>query len=112
MSQITLSEEHAGLAQKFFEEGRQEKFVTSYLSENGFDEVASAAIHNRYKHLCYEKRKKIGLLLVGAGAFLCVVGFMLTLLLSQNHGSFNFALYGMTSAGAMSLFGGLACIIG
>ena len=112
MSQITLSEEHAELAQKFFEEGRQEKFVTSYLAENGFDEVASAAIYKQFKQLCYEKRKKIGMLLVAAGAILCVVGFLLTLLLSQNHGSFNFALYGMTSAGAMGLFGGLACIIG
>ena len=52
------------------------------------------------------------MLLVATGAILCVVGFLLTLLLSHNHGSFNFALYGMTSAGAMGLFGGLACIIG
>lgn len=112
MNHTLLNEEHAILAQTFFDEGRNEKYVSEYLEKNQFDPRTASAIHHRFKALCYEKRKKIGMLLLGLGAILCIAGFMFTLLLSHEHASFNFALYGMTSAGATGLMAGLACIIG
>jgi len=58
-----------------------------------------------------ERRRKIGFLMVGAGAFLCVFGFLITLILLQNEVNFHVALYGATGVGGLLLFGGMVAIM-
>jgi len=66
---------------------------------------------NTIKTSKFERRRKIGFLLVGAGAFLCVFGFLITLVLLQNEVNFNVALYGATGLGGLLLFAGMVAIM-
>lgn len=59
-----------------------------------------------------EKRRKLGFLLVALGAFLCVLGFVITLLLLDQGVNFNVAMYGTTGAGGALLLGGLVAVLG
>ena len=59
-----------------------------------------------------EKRRRIGFALVGVGAFLCIFGFLITLLMLQQGMNFNVALYGATGLGGGMLLGGLFAIMG
>lgn len=58
------------------------------------------------------KRRKLGTLMVVAGAFLCVFGFLVTLFLLQHEINFNLALYGATGLGGVLLLGGMVAILG
>lgn len=59
-----------------------------------------------------EKRRKLGFFLIAAGAFLCVFGFLVTLLLLDQGVNFNVAMYGTTGAGGIMLLGGLVAVLG
>jgi hypothetical protein len=59
-----------------------------------------------------EKRRRLGFVLLGAGAFLCVFGFVITMFLLQHEVNFNLALYGTTGAGGAMLLGGLVALLG
>ena len=60
----------------------------------------------------HDKRRRIGFLMAGIGAFLCVFGFLITLFLLQHDVDFGLALYGTTGLGGTLLFGGLVAILG
>ena len=59
-----------------------------------------------------EKRRKMGVILVVIGSFLCVFGFLITMFLLQHEVNFNVALYGTTGLGGMMLLGGMIAIMG
>ncbi len=58
------------------------------------------------------KRRRIGVFMVAAGAFLCVFGFLITMFLLQHGFNFNLALYGTTGFGGSLLLGGMIAILG
>lgn len=66
---------------------------------------------NTIKTSDFERRRRIGFLMVGIGAFLCVFGFLITLVLLQNEVNFNVALYGATGLGGLLLFAGMVAIM-
>lgn len=58
------------------------------------------------------QRRKAGVIMVAVGAFLCVFGFLITMMLIQHEVNFNFALYGTTGLGGSLLLGGMVAILG
>jgi len=72
----------------------KEKLTTSHLTE---------------KH---DKRRRLGFFLIAIGAFLCVFGFLITMILISKGVNFNLALYGATGLGGVTLFGGLVAVLG
>ena len=60
----------------------------------------------------HDKRRRIGFFLIGIGAFLCVFGFLITMVMISQGANFNVALYGATGVGGVSLFGGLVAVMG
>jgi hypothetical protein len=58
------------------------------------------------------RRRKMGTAMVLAGAFLCVFGFAITMVLLQHEVNFGVALYGATGLGGTLLLGGMVAILG
>jgi len=59
-----------------------------------------------------ERKRRIGFFLVAMGAFLCIFGFLITMLLLAQGVNFNLALYGATGLGGGMLLGGMIAIMG
>ncbi len=60
----------------------------------------------------HDKRRRIGFFLIGIGAFLCVFGFLITMVMISQGANFNVALYSTTGLGGVSLLGGLVAVLG
>lgn len=80
-------------------------------AENKGIEEAVKLIENPEKEKL-EKRRKMGVILVVVGSFLCVFGFLITMFLLQHEVNFNVALYGTTGLGGTMLLGGMIAILG
>ena len=100
------------LATRLQKEGKCTDEVREHLIQSGATGQEADAALRELRNLHFEKCKRIGIPLIVLGALLCIGGFLATFLLSQQDGGFNFALYGMTGAGATSLVGGLAILFG
>lgn len=63
------------------------------------------------ENVALSKRRKIGFFLIAIGAFLCVFGFLITMLMISQGVNFNVALYSTTGLGGVSLLGGLVAVM-
>ncbi len=59
-----------------------------------------------------EKRRRLGYVLIAAGVFFCLVGFVATVILFDQGVDFHFAMYSATGTGGMLIVCGLAVILG
>lgn len=58
------------------------------------------------------QKAKVGLLMIFAGAVLCLLGFIAVVTYAQEGTALNVALYGITGTGGTALMGGLFLLVG
>ncbi len=88
------------------DEGRRKDEVEVLLKEKGHDESFIKELMYESVKLRDAKRRSQALTLVLAGAFVCLISFVLTITSSFTHSSFGFVLYGLTSIGIIIVFAG------
>ncbi len=82
---------------------------TSAINSEVTESVKDIENPEKEKH---EKRRRLGIVMVVIGSFLCVFGFLITMFLLQHEVNFSVALYGTTGLGGLLLLGGMVAIMG
>lgn len=75
--------------------------------KRGFEEHSLPEMMNEIKKLRNSRKTSGGLILILAGAMLCLLSCILTLTGSYSGTSFQLVLYGITTVGILITFGGL-----
>jgi hypothetical protein len=97
-------------AKSLIEQGRDNAFIESQLTQQGADQTTLAEVLVQVKRIRNAKRTQNGSMLVLLGVVLLGLGFVSCIFLSDTGASLDFALYGMTAIGAVILIAGLAMI--
>ena len=100
------------IAQELFAKGKSIDDIQKHLNETSHaqEKIDEAVLH--VKNLRNEKERRIGFPLIALGATLCITGFIIVVLTSNESITFNVALYGVTGVGATTIMGGLFTILG
>ncbi len=88
------------------EEGKGREQIEAILVEKGHDERFVREMVGETMKLRYASRRSHGLLLILAGAGVCLISCVLTINTSFSHGSFPYVLYGLTTVGILLAFAG------
>ena len=94
-------------AQRLKYKHNYEEIKDKLLKENNYTEEEIDAVLKQLKAIQHEKDHKTGRMLILIGAALLLAGFVLTFLNIYTNQSVHLAMYGLTSAGLLTMFIGL-----
>ena len=103
---VSLSEHILGLLGR----GYKREQVEAELLQKGHEAYFVKQIVQETINLRNSKARAQALVLILAGAALCLVSCIITMGSSLSHGSFSMVLYGLTTLGIVLVFAGLAKI--
>jgi hypothetical protein len=105
-----MEEKHhrADLSEKLYKDRESRPTITEILMAMGLANYNTDLLGNEPVGHQLLKKKKRGLALGAIGTLLLMTGFFLTPFLFQADNSFDLTLYGITSAGILFLFWGMA----
>lgn len=81
--------------------------ITERLLQSGIPQNLAEETLSEWKKIRNEKKRNSGFIYSGIGIVLLSTGFLFTLLLFNNSGSYHFALYGLTMLGIILVFKGM-----
>lgn len=99
-------------AEHWHEKGKSPQFIREKLREMNADESLCEMAYNEFKKILNLKRRKRGIVFLGAGSAFLIIGFLLTAFLFHNNESFQWVMYVVTSAGIGLLFWGIVDVLG
>jgi hypothetical protein len=110
MEQHLTFDTHFNNAKMMLEQGHESDFIASHLHKEGVDPATISEVLLHLKRLRNSKRTQTGSRLVLLGVILMGLGFLSCCFLLDPGNALTFALYGLTSIGAVTLVAGLAMI--
>ncbi|MGN6477957.1 MAG: hypothetical protein ACTHKV_12075 [Flavipsychrobacter sp.] len=94
-------------AREWLDSHLNDEAIKAELMKRGFEEHSLPEMMNEIKKLRNSRKTSGGLILILAGAVLCLLSCILTLTGSYSGTSFQLVLYGITTLGILITFGGL-----
>lgn len=89
------------------QQGLSKEEIYKQLIKAGLpSDAAQQSINDWFKDR-NEKKRNAAFVYCGTGVFLLTTGFLFTVLLFNNSGNYNFALYGLTLVGLLLVFKGM-----
>jgi hypothetical protein len=82
------------------------------IEAEGANESEVVQLMNHVKKIYYAEKRKRGTLIILAGSVLLLIGFIMTVFNFHSNTSFQYVMYGFTSAGLLVIFFGLYDIFG
>lgn len=89
------------------QQGLSAEEILQRLLETGLTSDAAQQYFSDWNKVRNEKKRNTAFVYCGIGVFLLTTGFLLTVLLFNNSGNYNFALYGLTLVGLLLVFKGM-----
>jgi hypothetical protein len=106
MEAIKDTKDISGQVLALFTKGYSRQQVADELAAQGHDEHFIQELIQEVTKLRNSKKRVLGLSLILAGALICLVSCICTIMFSLSHGSFAIVLYGLTSVGIILVFAG------
>lgn len=88
---------------KLYREGYPIATIQNILKNEGLDEVLLTEFLCKLKLIIYKKRKSRAVIIMVAGAFIMLFGFIITVVLFHYNHNFDLYLYGFTVIGLLVL---------
>lgn len=94
-------------AKLWYEQHKSFSEIQDLLIKDSNDQLTSEEIVKQIKLIHYANKRKRGAMIILTGSILLLIGFIMTVSNYHDNTSFEWIMYGFTSAGLLTIFAGL-----